>query len=115
MIVKRVGLDPNCDHIKLHDTPASEHKLLDNDPDGKPRRQPWNYRSAIGCLLYFRAIIRPDITVAVQQCARLCNNPQQEHKEAVKRICRYLMNMKAQGLTIKPDKSRGLECFVDAD
>jgi hypothetical protein len=114
-VLKIVGLDPSCDRTKLHDTPASEHKLLDNDPDGKPRKQPWNYRSAVGCLSYLQAMIRPDITMAVQQCARFCNNPQQEHEEAVKRICRYLMKTKAQGLTIKPDKSRGLECFVDAD
>jgi hypothetical protein len=108
-VLKIVGLDPNCDHTKLHDTPASEHKLLDNDPDGKPRKQPWNYRSAVGCLSYLQAMIRPDITMlAVQQCARFCNNPQQEHEEAVKRICRYLMKTKAQGLTVKPDKSRGL-------
>jgi hypothetical protein len=114
-VLKIVGLDPYCDHTKLHDTPASENKLLDNDPDGKPSKQPWNYRSAVGCLSYLQAMIRPDITMAVQQCVRFCNNLQQEHEEAVKHICRYLMKTKAQGLTIKPDKSRGLECFVDAD
>jgi hypothetical protein len=81
-VLKIVGLDPDCDRTKLHNTPASEHKLLDNNPDGKPRRQPWNYRSAVGCLSYLQAMIRPDITMAVQQCAHFCNNPQQEHEEA---------------------------------
>jgi hypothetical protein len=47
-----VGLDPTSTHTKLHDTPASDHKLLDNDPDAAARHQKWNYRSAVGCLSY---------------------------------------------------------------
>jgi hypothetical protein len=60
-------------------------------------------------------MVRPDATMPVQQCACFCNNPQQQHEEAVKRICRYLLKTKHQGLILKPDKSRGLECHVDAD
>ena len=33
----------------------------------------------------------------------------------VKRICRYLLKTRLQGLVLKPDKSKGLECHVDAD
>ena len=53
--------------------------------------------------------------MAVQQCARYCNAPNRAHEEAVKRICRYLLKTKDKGLILCPDKSRGLECFVDAD
>ena len=53
--------------------------------------------------------------MAVQQTARYCNNPKRSHEEAVKRICRYLLKMKDKGLLLKPDKGRGLECYVDAD
>jgi hypothetical protein len=60
-------------------------------------------------------MIRPDITMAVQQCARFCNNPQRKHKEAIKSICRYLLKTKDDGMILKPDKSRGLECYADAD
>lgn len=114
-VLEIVGLSGDNERTKLHDTPASEHKILDNDPDGKDRNQKWNYRSAVGCLSYLQAMIRPDITMAVQQCARFCNEPKREHEEAVKRICRYLLNTKNDGLVMKPDKSRGLECYVDAD
>ena len=114
-VLEIVGLDKDSERVKLHDTPASEHKLLDNDPNGQMRTQKWNYRSAVGCLSYLQAMIRPDITMAVQQCARFCNNPQQEHEQAVKRICRYLLKTKDEGLIMKPDKTRGLECYVDAD
>ena len=108
-----VGL--NKEGVKMHDTPASESKILDRDPDAEERKQQWNYRSAVGCLSYIQAMIRPDITMAVQQCARFCNNPKREHEEAVKRICRYLVRTKDKGLIFKPDLSRGLECYVDAD
>jgi hypothetical protein len=88
---------------------------LDNDPNGKHREQSWNYRSAVGCLSYIQAMIQPDTTMPVQQCTRFCNEPKRDHEEAVKRICRYLLKTKDQGLILKLDKSSGLECFVDAD
>jgi hypothetical protein len=114
-ILSIVGLDPSSDRTKMHDTPALESKLLDNDRSGAPRVQKWSYRSAVGSLSYLQANVRPDITMAVQQCARFCNDPHQQHEEAVKRICRYLLRTKDKGLIMKPDPSRGLECFVDAD
>ena len=53
--------------------------------------------------------------MATQQCARFCNNPSQEHEEAAKRICRYLLKTRDKGLVLRTDNSKGLECFVDAD
>ena len=47
-----VGLDPTSDKVRLHDTPTSSECILDNNPNGKPRLQSWNYRSAVGCLSY---------------------------------------------------------------
>jgi hypothetical protein len=99
-VLKIVGLDPDSERTKLHDIPASEHKLLDNDPDGLERIQKWNYRSAVRCLSYIQAMIRPDITMSVQQCARFCNKPKREHEEAVKRICRYLLKPKIKVLPL---------------
>ena len=108
-----VGLDSPDTHIKLHDTPATD--VLHDAKDAETRQQQWHYRLAVGCLSYIQAIVRPDINFAVQQCARFCNNPKKNHEEAVKRICRYLLKTKTQGLVLKPDKSKGLECHVDAD
>ena len=108
-----VGLDSNATNVKLHDCPAIS--MLYDHPTAPPRTQTWNYRSAVGCLSYIQAIVRPDITMAVQQCARFCNQPNKDHEEAVKRICRYLFKTRSQGLVLKPDKSKGLECHVDAD
>ena len=61
-----VGIYPASKNVKLHDTPAFSDCILDNDSDGKPRLQKWNYRSAVGYLSYIQAIIRPDITMATQ-------------------------------------------------
>ena len=97
----------------MHDTPATT--VICKSSKAKERQQNWNYRSAIGCLSYHQAMVRPDITMAVQQCARFCNEPKLEHEQAVKRIGRYLLKTKDQGLKFRPDKLKGLECYVDAD
>ena len=111
-VLEIVGLNKD-ENVKVHDTPATI--ILTDTAAAKPRLQKWNYRSANGCLSYIQAMVRPDITFATQQCARFCNNPGRDHEEAIKRICRYLLKTKSQGLTLRPDKSKGLECFVDAD
>ena len=108
-----VGLHGTDSHIKRHDTPAID--ILVPSTKTKPRLQKWNYRSAVGCLSYIQAMVRPDITFAVQQCARFCHSPSQDHEEAVKRICRYLLGTRDKGLILRPDKTKGLECYVDAD
>ena len=33
-----VGLDPNSDRVKLHNSPASSEKILDDNPDALPRQ-----------------------------------------------------------------------------
>ena len=42
----------------------------------------------------------------VHKCDKFCNDHLQEHREAVKRICRYLLNTKAQGINLRPEKKR---------
>ena len=99
---------------KMHDTPADAYKQIHRDENGPPRVQTWNYRQLVGCLNYIRGT-RPDIEYAVHQCSRYCIDPRRSHEEAVKRICRYLKRTKDRGLIMRPDKTKGLECFVDAD
>jgi hypothetical protein len=108
-----VGINSEDENVKVHDTPASA--VLQKNTKDKKRIQKWNYRSAVGCLSYIQAMIRPDITMAVQQCAKFNNAPTREHEEAVKRICRYLLKTRDKGLVFRPDQRKGLECYVDAD
>ena len=96
-------------------TPAVYKEILSKDTDGPERKQPWKYRSAIGMLNYLAACTRPDCLYAVHQCARFSADPKLCHERAVKRIVRYLKGTKEQGTILKPDKNKGVNCYVDAD
>jgi hypothetical protein len=58
---------------------------------------------------------RPEIMMATHQCVRFSTNPCLLYKQAVKRVVRYLKQTDIQGIVMRPDKDRGLECHVDAD
>ena len=44
--------------------------LLSKDVEGPERKASWNYRSAVGMCGYLQNISRPDIAMALHQCAR---------------------------------------------
>ena len=89
--------------------------LLSRDEKGAQRKHDWSYRSAIGMLGYLQNSTRPDISMAVHQCARFNANPMLCHEKAVKYIARYLLSTQDKGIHYKPDPTKGLECYVDAD
>ena len=89
--------------------------LLNKDVDGPARKARWKYRGLIGMLGYLQGTSRPDIAMATHQCARFNNDPKLSHERAVKKIVRYLLDTRDKGIIFKPDLSKGLECYVDAD
>ena len=95
--------------------PAVYKEILHKDENGPERKQSWKYRSAIGMLNYLAASTRPDCLFAVHQCARFSNDPKLSHERAVKRIVRYLKKTRDKRIILTPDKSKGIQCFVDAD
>ena len=78
---------------------------------------PWHlYDLDIQMLMIWQmTIVTTKWSFVIQQCAKFCHNPNQQQQQAVKRICRYILKTKDKGLTLRPDKNRGLECYVDAD
>jgi hypothetical protein len=73
----------------MHDTPAD--CVLIRDENGQERKTDFHYRSIIlGQLNYLAAITRPEIQLAVHQCAPFCESPKMCHEKAAKRIVRYL-------------------------
>jgi hypothetical protein len=56
------------------------------------------YRELIGCLLWISMGTRPDISYAVNQCARYSSDPKPEHWTACLRILRYLKGTSDHGL-----------------
>ena len=89
--------------------------VLNKDLAGKPRKEDWNYRTAVGMLTYLQGNSRPEISMSVHQTARFCNDPKLSHEKAIKRLGRYLMHTRKEGIVYNPDISKGLECYVDAD
>lgn len=57
----------------------------------------------------------PNITYAVHQCSRFMAHPKKLHGEAVKCIARYLLDSRDKGIIIKPERTIGLECYIDAN
>ena len=59
----------------------------------------WDYRSAVGGMLYLSITARPDIAQAVGVLSRFMSCPGVEHVEAAKQVIRYLYATKDFGVT----------------
>ena len=57
----------------------------------------------------------PDISMATYQASRLYMNPKLSHERPIHIIGRYLKGTKYKGVIFKPNKEKGMECYVDAD
>jgi hypothetical protein len=111
-ILRLLGIEDGKTNDRI--TPVGK-PLLNKDLNGEPRKHTWEYRAAIGMLTYLTGSVRPDIAMAVHQCARFSINPMRSHELAVMRIGRYLLSSKDKGMIFTPDATKGLEVFVDAD
>ena len=77
------------DNAKPAKTPANVNgKISKATPEGETVDQ-CTYQSAVGSLLYLSTRTRPDITFAVNNVARFCSQPTQEHWIAVKPSSEY--------------------------
>ncbi|WVZ93359.1 hypothetical protein U9M48_039346 [Paspalum notatum var. saurae] len=94
-------------------TPVSTNTALDADEHGEAVDQK-EFRGMIGSLLYLMAI-RPDIQFAVCLCARYQASPRTSHRQAVKRIFRYLKFAAELGLWYSSGSSLSLRGFSDVD
>ena len=114
-------IDQVIDEVKLDKKtfskpiPASPTKLLRRDPKQKIISEPFDYRKVIGKLNFLEKSSRPDLSFSVHQCARFSSDPREEHYEAVRYIAKYLKENRDEGIILKPDFSKSLEVWVDAD
>ena len=112
-ILKDLNLDGKG--VKPRSTPASSSKILKRHEDSKDFDGSFNYRSVIGKLNYLERGSRSDIAYITHQCARFTSNPKREHGEAIRWLGRYLLATRYQGTILKPDHTKDLELWVDAD
>ena len=113
-VIQDLNIDPKTTKSATNNT-LSGYPLLNKDENGPDRKASWKYRGIIGMLGYLQGTTRPDIAMATHQCAIFNNNPLLSHEQAVKRICRYLLDTRDKGMVYIPDITRGLECYVDSD
>ena len=92
------------DNVKLH-----------KDVNGIPRKDNFHYRSLVGQLNYLMQSTHPEIQYTVHQCARFSDDPKHSNEVAAKRIVRYLKVTPDEGIILKPDKTQGLTCYVNAN
>ena len=110
-VLSTAGMENSKATIK---TPAATTPL-GLDVDGEPFDEDWDYPVVIGMLMYLAQNSRPDIAYAVHQCARFTHSPKHSHAVGVKRILRYLNSTKDKGMTLSPNRSLVIDCYVDAD
>jgi len=109
------ALNLDDDDVVIRTEPASSIPLT-KDENGPLRNEHWSYASIIGMLLYLVASnSKPDITCAVNSCARFTHCSRECHEKAVKQIARYLKGTRDKGLIFKPDQDLKLDLYADAD
>ena len=66
-------------------------------------------------LNYLEKGTRLDIGYATHQCARFTEDPRTPHAKAVEHIAKYFQRTCDKGIILRPDTSKSLEVFADAD
>jgi hypothetical protein len=112
-LIDSILRDTGLTDSKTRETPVDQ--ILHPNKNGPPRIEKWNYQSIIRKLHFLAANTRPDICMAVHNCACFCNNPTLLHKQATKRIVRYLLFTRDKGMILSTKNDFSLNMFVDAD
>ena len=104
MIPKTIPADPSI-RLIASKCPKSE---------GEKTTSPYPYREAVGALLYLALMTRPDISYAVGQVSKYCQNPNESHWNAVTQIFAYLNGTMDFGIWLGGERT-GLIGYTDAD
>ncbi|GAA6014203.1 hypothetical protein JCM8202_005183 [Rhodotorula sphaerocarpa] len=96
------------------DTPASLVADLMPRKEDEPRSNE-QYRELLGALLYLAICTRPDISYAVAVCSRFAGDPAPRHWTQLKRVARYAIATKSNGIVYQPSGNREIAGFTDAD
>jgi hypothetical protein len=103
------------ERTKPKTTPAPGGQVLERELDAEPMNDDFHYRLVIGKANFLEKSTRPDIAVAVHQCARFSTDPKQSHADVVRYFGKYLQGTKSEGIYLDPNDDKSFECWVDAD
>ena len=98
-VIKTLVLDNGMEKNKY--TPFESSSLV-KDADGPTACDSFSYSSVVGMLLYLSGHTRPDISYAVNCCARYMFCTKNSHETALERIGRYLKATRNRGLILYP-------------
>jgi hypothetical protein len=88
-----------CNPADLLATPGSFSATMTS---GKKQTITVPFKEATGSLMYLVLSTKPDIAFVVIQILQFCENPQQAHWNAVRRIFAYLKGTRNRGLRYGP-------------
>jgi hypothetical protein len=112
-VLARQGME-KCNMNRIPMEPDSVTRLT-GESDAKPIENHW-YRSIVGELLYATVCTRPDLSFAVNLCARAVEKPTTDHEAAIKKILRYVKAFPDVGLVYKKSgKPLRLVAYSDSD
>ena len=115
MILGRFGMcesKPAPTPIEEARSPETRLEIVSDD-DEKATGVP--YREVIGSLMYLMIATRPDICYAVGKLSKFCEDPQQKHWIAAKRVLRYVNGTKSMGLCYNGSKHTTVYGYSDSD
>eukprot|EP00957_Ditylum_brightwellii_P080296 6107376-Ditylum_brightwellii.AAC.1 len=109
------------DRANKHIILAESTLVLTKDTIGAKMIESWNYRSLIGMLKFLVNSTHPEMTHAVHQCIRFCQDPKFSHESAAKSVVSYLISIRKGdkkdapkfGMNMRPYLTKGLEVYVD--
>ena len=110
-VLEKFGMDK----AKPNKTPVSSSSRLRRRNDEEEGVDRSLHQSAVGSLLYLSTRTRPDISFAVSNVAKYCNDPIKEHWIAVKRILRYLNGSTHFGLLYTKQDQKEVIGYSDAN
>ena len=114
-LIKRILIAIDMKDCNHEYTPADKYPLR-KDVSGAPCCENWNYRSIVGMMLYLAGGTRPDISYAVNQCARFSHGPKRSHEIGVKHIARYLKRTQKKGIIMTPNSNKmRIDVYANAD
>jgi len=107
--------DAGIPDAKVKPVPAKVSIQLHAFKDEPPFDGSFHYCSIVGKLNYLAQTTRPDIMYATHQIAKYSADPRKPHGDAILYLVRYLKNTRDIGLRFKPDPTKMIECYCDAD
>jgi hypothetical protein len=96
-------------------TPVELGIKLEKSQEEASQENILSYQQQVGALSYLANKTRPDISFAVNRCARYTKNPNHTHFRALNRIWKYLNHNTNLGVTYTATKSIKLIGYTDAD